>query len=221
LFEQAIHMDPNCAQAHVWLTLALDFMFFHTGHTEDLDNAEYHAKKAIELDPADAESHLALGIAFMHKKRLDEAGRHIERAVEMNPAHTMATGFHGLWLALMGNPNDALRSINAAMERDPFTPPFFWEFKGVALFVSERYEEAIQSFNHMDELQFWTEGYRVASCALLGLPDEARFFAAKLLRQKPDFSVSDIERTEPYKSGHDLQRLQEGMLMVGLQRSRQ
>jgi class 3 adenylate cyclase/tetratricopeptide (TPR) repeat protein len=212
--EQAIRMDPNCAQAHALLTLACVFMFFHKGRTEYLDHAQYHAERAVQLDHADAESILSLGLALMHKKRLDEAGRHIERAIAMNPSDTMASAVYGLWLALMGNPKDALQSINAVLERDRFPLPFYWEFLGVALFVAERYEEAIHAFNHMEQLQWWTKGYRLASFALLGSREQARFYAAELLSQKQDFSVIDVQRTEPYKSRHDLQRLQEGIQMA-------
>jgi TolB-like protein/class 3 adenylate cyclase len=216
LFRHAIELDPNYAQAHAWQSLVYIFRYFADGQQATLDVARQFADKALLLDPADACSHRTVGAVSMIMKRLDQAGIHFDRAVSLNPTDTFTVCLRGLWLAHMGRAEEALQSVDAGLRRDPFPPPFYWEFRGVALFEARRHREAIDAFNEMAQQPWWCRCYLAACYAHLGMPEEARSNIAEVLRQKPDFSISDIERTEPFQNPADLKHLTDILRKVGL-----
>jgi adenylate cyclase len=216
LFRRAIELDPNYAQAHAWQSLAYIFRYFADGRPATLEEARQFADKALLLDPADACSHRAVGLVSMIMKRLDRAGIHFDRALSLNPTDTFTICLRGLWLAHMGRADEALRSVDAGLRRDPFPPPFYWEFRGVALFEARRHREAIDAFNEMAQQPWWSRCYLAACYAHLGMPEEARSNIAEVLRQKPDFSISDIERTEPFQNPADLKHLTDILRKAGL-----
>jgi len=76
LFEQALSLDPNYAEAHRGLAYAE----FNLGFNRDA--AVKHYKKAIELKPDYGEAHYAL--AFMYAMdNLEEGAVHFKKAIEL------------------------------------------------------------------------------------------------------------------------------------------
>jgi TolB-like protein/Tfp pilus assembly protein PilF len=216
LFRRAIELDPNYPQAYAWQSLAYVLQYFADGRPATLDEAHHLANKAMLLDPADACSHRAVGLVSMIMKRLDVAGLHFDRALALNPTDTFTICLRGLWLAHMGRAEEALQSVNAGLRRDPFPPTFYWEFRGVALFVARRHAEAVEAFSQVAQRPWWCECYLIACYAYLGMLEEARRQAAEVLRLKPDFSVTDVERTEPFQNPADIQHLENGLRIAGL-----
>ena len=216
LFQRAIELDPNYAQAYAWQSLAYVLRYFEDGQSAILDEALRLADTALRLDPADASSHRAVGLVAMIMKRLDLAGIHYDRALALNPTDTFTICLHGLWLAHLGRGDEALRSVDAGLRRDPFPPTFYWEFRGVALFQARRHREAIEAFSEVAQPPWWCRCYLAACFAHLGIPVEARRHVAEVLRLKPDFSMTDIERTEPYQNSADIEHLEDGLRKAGL-----
>jgi adenylate cyclase len=216
LFQRAIELDPNYAQAYAWQSLAYVIGYFEDGQPATLDEALRLADTALRLEPADASSHRAVGLVAMIMKRLDRAGIHYDRALALNPTDTFTICLRGLWLAHMGRADEALRSVDAGLQRDPFPPTFYWEFRGVALFQARRYREAIEAFSEVAQPPWWCRCYLAACYAHLGMLEEARTHGAEVLRLKPDFSTTDIERTEPYQNSADVQHLEDGLRKAGL-----
>lgn len=216
LFRRAIDQDPTYAQAYAWQSAAYVLQYFSDGLPATLDEALRLADRAMVLDPADACSHRAVGLVSMIMKRLDVAGLHFDRALTLNPTDTFTICLHGLWLAHMGRADEALRSIDAGLRRDPFPPTFYWEFRGVALFEARRHQEAVEAFSQVAQPPWWVLCYLTACFAHLEMLEEARRQAAEVLRLKPDFSVTDIERTEPFQNPADIQHLENGLRLAGL-----
>jgi arylsulfatase len=69
-YEQALHIDPKLAMAHVGLGVILCDV------KGDPDGAIAHFQKAIALDPKDAIAHHNLGVALRAKGRAEEAVGH-------------------------------------------------------------------------------------------------------------------------------------------------
>jgi adenylate cyclase len=155
-------------------------------------------------------------MVYLTMKQFDLAGAHFDRALALNPNDTIASMLRGLWLAYMGRGEEALRYLDADLRRDPFPPSWYWEFRGVALFQMRRYRDAIASFEQVSMTPWWDRCYLAACHAHLGIADAARSHAAEVLRQKPDFSIADVERCQPWRDAVDSERLKEGLRNVGL-----
>ena len=103
-----------------------------------------------------------------------------------------------------------------AVQRDPFPPEWYWEARSTPLLQERRYEEMIQVYDHIAELQVWHLPYLAICYAHLGRIEEAKTQAAEILRLKPDFSMKWIIAMEPYKNPADLEHLLDGLRKAGL-----
>ncbi|RWP95736.1 adenylate/guanylate cyclase domain-containing protein [Mesorhizobium sp.] len=213
---RSIELDPGYAPAYGRLASCLVLKYYTGGQDADLQEALRLAQTAIVLDPHDSCSHWTLAFVYLTMKRLDLAGIHFDRATALNPNDVDASINRGLWFVFMGRGEEALRSLDADLRRDPFPPTYYWEIRGMALFQTRRYEEAIEAFNRMDLLHWWTHCYMVACHAHSGSEAAARADATELLRLKPDFVIDDLERSESYRDPADLEHLKAGLRKVEL-----
>jgi adenylate cyclase len=216
LLRRAIELDPHFAQAYAWLAREYVFKFHVDLRPETLNEAIALAHKAISLDEADALGHSILGHAYAIGGQLDHAGLHHTRAVSLNPMDVRITSARALWLAYNGRGDEAVRCLDADLQRDPFPPAWYWDFRGIALFASRRYEEAIEALSHLTKVYWFDNYYLAASYAHLGLIERARACAAEILRERPGFALKQVGMTEHFKDPADLERLLDGLRKAGL-----
>jgi tetratricopeptide (TPR) repeat protein len=149
-------------------------------------------------------------------KQYDLAGVHYDRAVTLNPNDVTASTLRGLWLASVGRGEEALKSLNLDLRRDPFPPTWYWECLAVAFFQVRHHVEALEAFQHMDMLHWWSHCYVAACNAHLGNREVAKRAVSEVLRLKPDFSMEDLERAENWRDPADLEHLKDGLRIAGL-----
>lgn len=86
LFQQAVDLDPGYAPAHAALVCTLYILYLWYGHTDlDLRQAERSSRKAAELRPDLAESHIARGLVFGLNDDYEAAKAELETALRLNP----------------------------------------------------------------------------------------------------------------------------------------
>ncbi len=85
-FEEAIELDAGYAPAYAGLATVLATLceWFGGGDAE-LDKAERVSRRALELAPALAESHVARGVVLSLARDYPEAGRAFDEAIRINP----------------------------------------------------------------------------------------------------------------------------------------
>ena len=121
-FEQAIAIDSSYASAYAWLSYAYVFRVVLTGcsNREEMARSRDYAQKAIELDPALADAHWALGLVlFTYSWDWENAGRALERAIALNPGHGDARHICGITLLHQRRFADALSQLTMALAADP------------------------------------------------------------------------------------------------------
>jgi adenylate cyclase len=215
LLQRAIESDPEFARAYAWLSFATLMIYNTNLCPETLREGLMLARTAMSLDDSDAWSHRAIGFAYTLSRQFDLAGLHLGRAVELNPMDVRITSMRALWLSYVGRADDALRTLDADLRRDPFPPNWFWAMRGLALFQCRRYEEAIQEFSRVD-IRLWHCLYLAAAHAHLGLIDQARAFVTQLLGFRADFRLGQVGVLETFRDPADLTPLVEGLRMAGL-----
>jgi serine/threonine-protein kinase len=154
-FEQAIAVDPSFSPGFAGLadsySLLADYGLVNP--QEIMPKAEAAARKALELDPTLAEAHASLGlIRCSYFWEWAEAEEHYRRAIELNPGY--ATTHH--WfavdhLAMLGRMEEATAEIEIAQQLDPLSP-IIYDGKGFLHLLSRRYDEAIEQYRQMLEL---------------------------------------------------------------------
>jgi DNA-binding winged helix-turn-helix (wHTH) protein/tetratricopeptide (TPR) repeat protein len=137
--EKALLLDPDLAEAHLGLALALGFQERRWADAE----TEFH--RALELDPNYATGHHWYAFFLQTLGRYDEAINARRRALEIDPLTPMpSVGLSGLYWA-MRQPDRALEALERTLERDPR----FWFSRlgrGLALAELGRHQEALQEF---------------------------------------------------------------------------
>jgi tetratricopeptide (TPR) repeat protein len=146
-FQQATAKDPKYALAYAGIANSYLRLASYVGALpvkEAHPEAREAALKALELDPSLAEAHLSLGVV---KLTLDwnwsGAEDEFKQAIALNPNYAIARYVFSNYLVAMGRLDEALKEIEHARDRDPFSPVInFW--LGETLYHSRRYDDALR-----------------------------------------------------------------------------
>ncbi len=145
-FERAVALDPGFAAAHAGVADSCTYMaVYGMAPTRDLmPRGRAAALRALELDPALAEAHSALGgVALFHDWDWAETERRFERAIDLDPGYGLARGWYALYLVMVARrPLEALEHAAAAVEREPLavSPAIF---QGMVQLFAGRHRAAI------------------------------------------------------------------------------
>ncbi len=216
LFRRAIQLDPLYAQAYAMLARDYLFKFFFDYREETRDAALDCAEKALSIDDNDGHSQAAMGSVQTFLSNWDLAGMHLERAINLNPNNVQFACFLANLLVRVDRAQEALQNLDAALQRDPLQPPWYWEARGMVLLQEKRYEDVIKATSRKNPLQSWDHATLAIAHAYLGRDSEARREAAIVLRMQPNFSIAGWAKTDPYRNPEHLEHTLEGLRRAGL-----
>jgi TolB-like protein/class 3 adenylate cyclase len=218
LFERAIALDPNYAEAYRWLALSQSQAWAYMNRPMDLfrELSMASARKAVELDPEDSGSHWILAFMLFYERRWEEAAREYEISLRLNPNDADA------WVSLAdlrgyeGRGVEAIACAEKAMRLNPHPPSNYFWILGFAQYVAGQYEAAVGTLRN--KATYGTESRRLLSAALtqLGLLEEARKEAKLYLATIPHFRISHWVETQPYRDMAVRDRLLEDLRKAGL-----
>jgi len=153
-FRQAIDFDPAYASAYGGLAevYCLMGLWALRPSTETYPLAKAAPLRALELDDGLAEAHADLGLI---KLQFDwdwpGAEQELKRAVTLNPNSSSAHLWYGLFLTLMGRPDEAVKETRSALELDPLTPSTSVQL-GWVLYYARRHDESVAQLKKTLEL---------------------------------------------------------------------
>jgi adenylate cyclase len=126
LFQQAIDLDPSFAGGYAGFAYARinAFLLAATGMTltELQGSLDRLARRAVALDPANAEARARLSAASFFHGDLEEQLREAERALALSPNLAEGHGMKGLGLIFSGRPREGLAAVETALRLDPRNP---------------------------------------------------------------------------------------------------
>ncbi|MBK5097199.1 MAG: tetratricopeptide repeat protein [Gemmatimonadetes bacterium] len=109
-----------------------------------LADAEQAARRALELDPSNAEAEVALGNVIRDRWQWQAAEAHYVRALEIDPDNVEAHQQYAEYLAASGRLDEALRSARRGVELDPTSAVRVYVL-GYILRSNGRYDESISA----------------------------------------------------------------------------
>ena len=138
MFAKAIELDPGYALAHAGLADCSTFLFMHViGREEMREAALAAARRAVELGPEMAGTHVALGLALSLTQDHDAAEREFDRALELDPRLFEAHYFYARTSFMQGKVDKAVRLYEEASALRP-------EDYQAPLLVGQLYEDLKQ-----------------------------------------------------------------------------
>src|SRR6516162_1697768 len=181
LFDQALALDPNLADAHLGLARAL-IVQWNYGSVEDfaplVRQARESALRAAALDRENPQVHYVLAQTSLWAGDVRAAIEHAGDAIELNENFALGHFYLGIALSLDGRHEEALEAIDTGWRLSPRDPraSTWLANKARMLYHLTRYEEAIETALSARRIQPHAYGslVLVASYAQLGRDGEAR-----------------------------------------------
>ncbi len=152
---KALELDPTLADAHAALGFAL--MYYDWNFSE----AEAELQRAIALNPASAAAHQWYAYLLTAMERpLADAEREIATARNLDPLSVPIHIDRAYILHYYGNNDEALRSVNLALEMNPaYAPGYFWLAR---IYTSQgRYGDADKALQKIGALRTWAPAMAV------------------------------------------------------------
>lgn len=154
-FESALEEDPRYALARAGLAMAAAEMRLRFASEAEADKwgaiAEREAQRALDIEPALAEAHLARAAIF--RKAEFDWERTIEesdRALALNPSLALPHYFRAAAFYHLGLLELVEAEVEAGLAKDPTDRVEPARTRGATAFFSGRWDEAIQ---HLEEVQ--------------------------------------------------------------------
>ena len=120
-FRQAVEKDPSFALGWAGLSTAYMLQDFMESPPKNRVLALAAAEKALALDPALAEAHIAFGIYGNYGFDWDGMVQSFKRAVALNPNLGNAHREYGLHMFRLGRIDEAVPALNRAVELEPLS----------------------------------------------------------------------------------------------------
>jgi len=151
LFQQATELDPDSAEswaglADAWHTMGVQ------GDFDAFDHAKEAARKALEIDPSQAQALMALGaMSFGYDWNPAQSEEYFRQAIASRPNYAMAHALFAITLAHRGRTDESIKEIKLAALLDPVSVPinsFAWH----VYFCARQYDEALRVIQAANEL---------------------------------------------------------------------
>ena len=221
MFRKAIELDPKYAGAYTelgWAHLQA-WQFQWTRDPEDLERAFDLAQQAIALDDSLAACHSLLSQVYLWKKEHARAIAEAERGVALAPNDADRHETLAEVLTWSGRPEEAIGHIKHAMRLNPQYPFFYLWTLGHAYYLTERNDDAIDTFKQLAERNpnfVAAHAFLAALYSGQGRHAQARAEGAVVSRLSPHASLESWKRVLPYSNERDLARVLTAMSQAGL-----
>ena len=221
LFQQAISIDPQFALAYAGYARTYYYYVLFGASEGDREEAERSALKAIELDPDEAEAHLALGVVHFANREIASAIPEVETAISLNPGYASAYHLLGTLLTHIGRAEEALPRLMTAIQLSPKDGEIalFHARLALANLYLRRHEEAVewgQKAVRLPGIQWPAHCYLVASLAHSDRQDEARRAVENLLTFRPGITAKFVRDHLPAIVPDNFEHLLGGLRKAGL-----
>jgi TolB-like protein/class 3 adenylate cyclase len=195
LFDAAIAKDPQFAYYYVkkgWATLS-----YAVSTNRDVDEAgnalERLARKAIEIDPYDAEGHVALGDKLVWWGDFAQGAVEVERALELNPSSADIMALSAGVMSHLGRPEQGAAQCDKAYRLNSAPPPWYPAFCYQNYFFTKRYRESVEATKRYEA---WHQAHELdhlvfgaAAQVEAGAADDAAATIAEWKQKYPEVPV--------------------------------
>jgi adenylate cyclase len=217
-YERAIEIDPNYAAAYAGLAMTKLHEWFH-GTLSALDEAYEIARTAQSLNPTLPAVYEALGNICNFRRDHEQAVSAARQLARIEPGNPDVYANLAAALHLSGENQAAIPIISKAIELNPTCPFYYFLYRGMALLLTRRYEEALVDIERSvsrnpDALP--AHLYHASCLGHLSRHNAAGAALADVLRLNPKANAEFVRRHWTYKNAADADHLIDGLRIAGL-----
>jgi TolB-like protein/Flp pilus assembly protein TadD len=136
LFRQACELDPELAEAHIWLArISAGLVAYGWSESAENDIREGldAALKAVQLDEKNPYSHYALAISSAYANAPEQAVLAAEKAIEVSPSFALGHLVLGMAQLFRGSASKAVAPLERGLSLSPYDPQNFAWYNLLAL----------------------------------------------------------------------------------------
>lgn len=209
LFEGAVELDSKYAAAWTMLgwTHWIDASYgFRQSPKDSFQQAVMLAQKALELDEANPDVHSLLGGVHLFQGQHEQAVSEGKKAVALRPNDACNLALLAQTLSYSGRSEEAVGLMERAMRLNPYYPEWYLGILGQSCRIAGQHERAIATYNELLERRRKSGGTTIQpllgitlTYMTLGKEDEAREYAAWILKIDPAFSLEWVRQATFFK----------------------
>jgi len=221
-FQQTIDLDPNFSGGYQGLAFTQN----QTRHSwrsllEGLNAIEALARRAVALDPANAEARSCLGMALYNRADYEGGLAEVEYALATSPNLAIAHGIFGAILTFSGCPKQGIAALERNIRLDPRDPQLAIRLNQMALahYFSREYaktvevaKRTIRSYPDYPHIHRWL----AAALGQLGRTDEATEALEKAISTGPGAFEMFVRHRVPWMRPEDHAHMLEGLRKAGM-----
>jgi adenylate cyclase len=177
------------------------------------------AQKALEMDDTLDYARALLSAVYLVKRDHEKAITEAELALDLNPNGALVHNTMAGVLGCSGRWEESIIYGKKSIRLNPFPPPNSFHWLGRAYFMTEQYDEAIQTFKKAIDASpnyLPAHAFLAASYSSLGREAEAAAATEEVFRINPKFSLESYAKTLPYKNNADVERYVAALKKAGL-----
>ncbi len=221
---RVIDIEPTFAGGFAGKSIShsMAVLFGHSDQRNiDAESAMELARRAVELAPAFARAHSALGLAYAASGRHPEAISAARHAVELQPGDADSHSWLARCLMWAGEGAEACDETRTALRLDPqYVEGPYYNLLARVSFTAGRYEDTIDAYERNDALGGPHAPFRfvvlAAACAHLGRVERAKKYLQELSRTHPNLSLVQARDMHGTMSDLEAERQTEGLRKAGL-----
>ena len=228
MLQRSRDLDPQFGEAHSWWAYAvvLGMVYWDTDPSPELlDEALAAANRALDLDDQNAVFYALKARVQLARREYGSALTENKMAIELNP--TFAAAHCGLAdsLAYEGRYDEAIETFENAIELSPNDPQrwAFLTYGALAHIFKGDFETAVKWADKASEIpncQYWTTAHKAVALAYLGDNDGAKHTVARLVKERPDFSIEFTKKKLFFlKDPEQIRIYLEGLSLAGVPES--
>jgi TolB-like protein len=204
LLTRAVELDPGLARA--WVELNHSHTLSRSFGIEDAETAREAgmnvAKRAVALDPSDAEAHSVLGSALAERGEFALAKVSFDTSLRLAPNAFEILAFYAGWAADLGEAEHGAEMADKAVRLNPNYPIWSAQIFGWTYFAAGRYEDALQMLARLTPENYgdFTWVARAGALASLGRSAEAEATVRQALERFPDLTIESYVYGAPRAS---------------------
>ncbi len=229
--ERAIELDEDYARPWGWLAYFHVQSWLHDWSDDTaLETALSMARKAVTLDPADHDTHWALGSVLFNSGNFDQARSAYEKALELNINDADLHAEMAEMLSYTGDHLEALSRVKFAMHLNPHFPEWYRWVLGWCFYFMRDYDASIMELSkihnpsnevlliiaasHAQISEQHREAARSEEARLS--TDRAEEYMSRFMDLRPDWSVAKQKNLTRVRDVEDLKHWLDGLELAGM-----